>query len=86
VADFKPHPEAYLLGASRLGVDVTRCVAIEDSPSGLGSAHSAGTFAIGVRHIVELTDDMGSVILPTLAGVTAGDIFELYSNAQEARA
>lgn len=86
VTDFKPHPEAYLLGASRLGVDVTQCVAIEDSPSGLGSAHSAGTFAIGVRHIVELTDDMGSVILPTLAGVTAQDIFEMYSHAQEARA
>jgi HAD superfamily hydrolase (TIGR01509 family) len=86
VTDFKPHPEAYLLGASRLGVDVTQCVAIEDSPSGLGSAHSAGTVALGVRHIVELTDDMGYAILPTLAGVTADDIFSLYSQAQEARA
>ena len=86
VTDAKPHPEAYRLGASRLGVDVTHCVAIEDSPSGLGSAHSAGTVAIGVRHIVELTDDMGFAILPTLAGVTAEDIFELYTHAQEDRA
>ena len=86
VTDFKPHPEAYLLGASRLGVNVTACVAIEDSPSGLGSAHSAGTVAIGVRHIVPLTEDMGYAILPTLAGVTADDIFSLYSQALEARA
>ena len=86
VTHFKPHPEAYLLGATRLGVDVTRCLAIEDSPSGLGSAHSAGTVAIGVRHIVELTDDMGYALLPTLAGVTAEDMFSLYSQAQEARA
>jgi HAD superfamily hydrolase (TIGR01509 family) len=86
VTDSKPHPEAYLLGASRLGVDVTHCVAIEDSPSGLGSAHSAGTVAIGVRHIVELTDDMGFRILPTLAGVSAEDIFQIYTEAQEVSA
>jgi len=79
----KPHPEAYLLGASRLGVDVTQCVAIEDSPSGLGSARTAGTVAIGVRHLVDLTPDMGFALLPTLAGVTADDLFQLYSQAQE---
>lgn len=86
VTNAKPHPEAYLLGASRLGVDARQCVAIEDSPSGLGSARTAGTVAVGVRHMVDLTDDMGFVILPTLAGVTADDIFQLYSQAQEARA
>jgi HAD superfamily hydrolase (TIGR01509 family) len=86
VTDAKPHPEAYLLGASRLGVDVTKCIAIEDSPSGLRSAYTAGTVAIGVRHIVDLTDDMGFAILPTLAGISALDIFAFYSQAQEARA
>ncbi len=38
----KPHPEPYLLAAQRLGVDPTGCVAIEDSPSGVESAHLAG--------------------------------------------
>jgi HAD superfamily hydrolase (TIGR01509 family) len=86
VTDSKPHPEAYLLGAARLGVDAAHCVAIEDSPAGLGSASAAGTVALGVRHIVELTDDMGYAILPTLVGVTAADIFALYTQAQEERA
>jgi len=86
VKNSKPHPEPYLLGATLLGVDVTECVAIEDSPAGLGSARTAGTVAIGVHHMVDLTSDMGFVILPTLAGVTAADIFSLYSQAQEARA
>ncbi len=86
VRDAKPHPEAYLLGASRLSVDVTQCVAIEDSPAGLASAHSAGTVAIGVAHIVNLTPDMGFRLLPTLAGITAEDIFQIYTDAQEARA
>jgi len=86
VTDAKPHPEAYLLGAARLGVDITTCVAIEDSPAGLASARAAGTVAVGVRHIVELTPEMGFRILPSLAGVTANDIFQLYTDAQEARA
>lgn len=86
VTEFKPHPEAYLLGASRLGVDATECVAIEDSPAGLGSARTAGTVAIGVRHMVDLTEEMGFAILPTLAGVTSEDIFALYSQAKVARA
>lgn len=38
----KPHPEPYRLAAQRLGVDVRQCVAIEDSPSGVESAESAG--------------------------------------------
>lgn len=31
----KPHPEPYLLAAERLGVNASRCVAMEDSPSTL---------------------------------------------------
>src|SRR3954452_8624579 len=42
VADGKPHPEAYLTAAGRLGVSPTACVAIEDSPTGLASAEAAG--------------------------------------------
>lgn len=38
----KPHPEPYLLAASRLGVDAAQCVAIEDSPAGVASAEAAG--------------------------------------------
>ena len=45
----KPHPEAYLTAAQRLGVDPGRCVAVEDSPSGIGSALAAGARTIGVE-------------------------------------
>ena len=38
----KPDPEIFLLAASRLGVDPTSCIAIEDSNHGVGAAHSAG--------------------------------------------
>lgn len=42
----KPHPEPYLLAAKRLGVDPTRCVAMEDSPAGVASAEAAGAQVI----------------------------------------
>ena len=48
VADGKPHPEAYLTAAARLGVDPRACVAIEDSPTGLASAEAAGCVVVAV--------------------------------------
>ncbi len=44
----KPHPEPYLLGAQRLGLDPKRCLAFEDSPSGVRSAVAAGMDVIGL--------------------------------------
>jgi HAD superfamily hydrolase (TIGR01509 family) len=38
----KPHPEPYLRAAELLGVDASRCVAIEDSVNGTASAEAAG--------------------------------------------
>ncbi len=38
----KPAPDAYLLGAKRLGLPANRCVAFEDSEAGIGAALAAG--------------------------------------------
>lgn len=48
VAMHKPHPEAYLLAASRLGADPLRCVALDDSPTGIASAKAAGMLTLGI--------------------------------------
>ena len=45
----KPAPDVYLLAAARLGVPAERCIAIEDTPTGLASAKAAGMFTIQVR-------------------------------------
>jgi HAD superfamily hydrolase (TIGR01509 family) len=45
----KPAPDCYLLAAERLGVRPHRCLAIEDSPSGIQSANAAGMFVVAVR-------------------------------------
>jgi mannitol-1-/sugar-/sorbitol-6-phosphatase len=44
----KPDPEAYLLGASRLGVAPRDCVVVEDSPPGVAAGKAAGMRVIGV--------------------------------------
>ena len=42
VAHGKPAPDVYLEAARRLGVDPARCIAVEDSASGIRAAHAAG--------------------------------------------
>lgn len=44
----KPHPEPFLLGASRLGVDPSRTLVVEDAPGGLEAAKAAGMATLGV--------------------------------------
>ena len=74
----KPHPDAYLLAAERLGVDITKCVAIEDSPTGVASALAAGAIVLAVPHHVDVPmrhDVNGRMIRrETLAGITAAEL------------
>jgi HAD superfamily hydrolase (TIGR01509 family) len=73
----KPHPEAYLEAARRLGVPVGRCIAVEDSLTGLAAAVAAGTIAIGVPHLVPLPETGDHTIWRTLEGTTLADLREL---------
>jgi HAD superfamily hydrolase (TIGR01509 family) len=44
----KPAPDVYLEAARRLGVEATRSAAIEDSASGIQSAHAAGMHVVAI--------------------------------------
>lgn len=44
----KPHPEPFLIGAARLDLSPTRCIAFEDSTAGLLSATGAGCVVVEV--------------------------------------
>ncbi|KZV75120.1 phosphatase [Peniophora sp. CONT] len=77
----KPMPDPYLLGASKLGVDPTKCLVVEDAPAGVRSGHAAGCKTLGVvtshsREVMEavsptfLVDKLDSVTMTvTDAGV-----------------
>lgn len=61
----KPAPEPYLAACEHFGVAPADCVAVEDSPSGLQSALSAGCVVIAIRNPandgLELLDDCRAV-------------------------
>lgn len=44
----KPHPEIYLKAAEKLGVEPKKCLAFEDTPSGIKSAKGAGMKVVAV--------------------------------------
>ncbi|MBS1831200.1 MAG: HAD-IA family hydrolase [Acidobacteria bacterium] len=44
----KPYPDVYLRAASLLGVDPSRCIVFEDSPTGVAAGLAAGARVIGV--------------------------------------
>jgi HAD superfamily hydrolase (TIGR01509 family) len=73
----KPHPEPYLEAARRLGVAPGECVAIEDSPNGVRSAHAAGVPLLAVQHLVPLAAHTDGRVLTSLAGVEPGQLLAL---------
>ncbi|HUY52161.1 MAG TPA: HAD family phosphatase [Streptosporangiaceae bacterium] len=75
----KPDPEPYLRAAALLGAEPGRCVALEDSPSGITSAHAAGCAVIAVPSVApppglaRLTvPSLRDVDLAVVHGVVAG--------------
>ena len=78
----KPHPEPYLAAARVLGVEVTACVAIEDSPTGVRSAVSAGVPTLAVPHIVPVPRMAGSVQVPSLRGLLPRDLRRVFDGTR----
>ena len=58
----KPDPEAYLLALRHLRLPATRCLAVEDSASGLHSALAAGVPTVIVRSLYTRDEDLGGAL------------------------
>ena len=54
----KPHPEPYLNAARALGLDPALCLALEDSHSGVRSAHAAGMMTVMVPDLMPATAEI----------------------------
>ncbi|MDR7303438.1 HAD family hydrolase [Haloactinomyces albus] len=73
----KPDPEPYLQACRTLGVDPARCVALEDSPTGVAAAVSAGCTVIGVPCEVPLEPGEGRFLYDSLEALDADSLAEL---------
>jgi mannitol-1-/sugar-/sorbitol-6-phosphatase len=68
----KPDPEGYLLGAARIGIDISDCVVFEDAPAGLVAGQRAGAkFLVGLGE--QTMDSVADVVIKDFEGITYTD-------------
>lgn len=77
VSQGKPFPEPYLRAAELLGVEISECIAFEDSNTGLRSAESAGAHTIGVPNLLPLPKRPTNKIISSLTEVDLDDLESL---------
>lgn len=73
----KPHPDPYLKAATILGIDITRSLIIEDSPTGVTAARASGAFVVAVPHIAPVEPASRSIIIDTLLGRKLKELWHL---------
>ena len=68
----KPHPEAYIIAAKKLGLDPNQCLVLEDATKGIQSAKAAGCKCIAVKNSNIPTQDfsLADLVVPSLSAVT----------------
>ena len=72
----KPNPEPYLLGAKRLGFEISECVVFEDAASGIQAGLDAGAgLLVGVTE--HAMDTKADLVVKSLLGITFvnGELF-----------
>ncbi|SCX15507.1 HAD-IA family hydrolase [Candidatus Aquiluna sp. UB-MaderosW2red] len=72
VSKGKPDPEPYLLGAKRLGLDISECVVFEDAAAGIQAGLEAGAgLLVGVTEYA--MDTQADLVVSSLMGITFKD-------------
>jgi HAD superfamily hydrolase (TIGR01509 family) len=74
----KPDPEPYLLAAKKLGVDITNCVVLEDSLTGVQSGLSAGAQVIGIPHLVKMPSNPNLRVVESLSEINMDRLITWY--------
>jgi HAD superfamily hydrolase (TIGR01509 family) len=77
VAMPKPAPDVYLRAAALLGAPPARCVAVEDSPTGVAAAEDAGCPVLVVPCVLPGPAGRGRVFRESLAGLTVPELESL---------
>jgi HAD superfamily hydrolase (TIGR01509 family) len=72
----KPHPFPYLEAAVMLNADITSCLAIEDSPTGVQAAVTAGAVTIAVEHVTPILNPK-AIVIASLEGQTLQSLWRL---------
>jgi HAD superfamily hydrolase (TIGR01509 family) len=79
VSRSKPFPDPYLLAADKLNVDISECIVLEDSATGVASATAAGAYVVAVPHLVPIDAEPRRIVLKTLENVTVALLKDKFS-------
>lgn len=79
VSRSKPFPDPYLLAADKLNVDISECIVLEDSATGVASATAAGAYVVAVPHLVPIDVEPRRIVLKTLENVTVALLKDKFS-------
>jgi len=79
VGKSKPFPDPYLLAADKLNVEISECIVLEDSATGVASATAAGAYVVAVPHLVPIDSAPRRIVLKTLENVTVPLLKEKFS-------
>jgi HAD superfamily hydrolase (TIGR01509 family) len=80
VINGKPDPEAYLRAATALGVEISDCIAIEDSEFGVAAAVASGATTLALPLHVELPESPAYTRWDSLDGRTLEQLFALHTD------
>ena len=70
VSRSKPFPDPYLLAADKLNVEISECIVLEDSATGVASATAAEAYVVAVPHLVPIEAAPRRIVLKTLENVS----------------
>ena len=74
----KPNPDPYLLAAKQLSVEISKCLVLEDSLTGVESGLRSGAKVIGIPHLVQMQEHPNLRIISSLADIRLNDILTWY--------
>jgi len=70
----KPFPDPYLFAAKLLGVDISKCLIFEDSPTGVKAAVASGAFVVAIPHYVTITETERLKVVRSFSDLTSKDL------------
>jgi HAD superfamily hydrolase (TIGR01509 family) len=80
VAVTKPDPECYLKAASMSGSEISNCLVLEDSITGMTAAKASGAYLIAVPHLVSVAESERVRVIKSLEQLSYSKLSQLKSD------
>jgi len=78
VKNTKPDPEGYLKSVNMLGVDINKCLILEDSLTGVNAAEASGGFVVAIPHLVPIEESARVRVVETVRELDRERLISLF--------